>query len=474
MKRNEDGIVDDWTYWEVETLDLKRDIYEKLLEWKKKDSGLVLELEGARQVGKTYILNKFAVENYQNYFYINMLQSSGKEFLQCLQKTKEWEPGQMRREHPIHDAFALYDGRFKDTKDTIVVIDEIQESAEVYSCIRQFARDFQCYFIVTGSYLGKTLEKEYFLPAGDVEKLVLNSLSYEEFLYAVGKYDLYEEADLYGESNHSIYDELKHWYEVYLKIGGYPAVVKTYLETGDFAACEEVLLQIVHIFMDESSRYFDSILDISLFEQIFPAVAQTMVKEKKGANDLVTELSKIIYKEESNRITKKTINYLLGWLYRSHIIGYCGKVNNGDRLDTTYNCRFYFRDMGIAQIFLRMSGADAATRAGIVNENFVYLYLLEALRKLQIAGATPNFGTYKEGEIDFFVISRTDDKVYGIEVKAGKSIGKTANLLLHDQKVDYLYLLKGDTYGGILDDVKYTVPIYLSGRLTFDKGIEIQ
>ena len=120
---------------------------------------------------------------------------------------------------------------------------------------------------------------------------------------------------------------------------------------------------------------------------------------------------------------------------------------------------------------MRMSGADAATRAGILNENFVYLYLLEDIAKLQIAGVTPNFGTYKEGEIDFFVISRIDDKAYGIEVKAGKSIGKTVNLLLKDEKVDYMYLLKGDTYGGVLDQVKYTVPIYLTGKVTFDKGI---
>ena len=452
-------------------MDLKRDIYEKLVDWKRRDSGLVLELEGARQVGKTYILNKFASENYQNYFYMNMLQTSGQDFLRCLSKVREWEPGQPRREHPLHDAFALYDSRFSDDKNTIVVIDEIQESAEVYSCIRQFAREFQCHFIVTGSYLGKTLEREYFLPAGDVEKLVLNSLSYEEFLYAAGKYELYKEAELYGGSDHRIYDELKHWYEVYLRIGGYPAVVKKYLETGDFAACEETLMQVVDVFIDESSRYFNSVLDISLFEQVLPAVAQTMVREKKGTSDLVTELSKIIYKEESNRITKKSINYLLGWLYRSHIIGYCGKVNNGDRLDVTFNCRFYFRDIGVAQIFLRMSGADAATRAGILNENFVYLYLLEDIAKLQIAGVTPNFGTYKEGEIDFFVISRIDDKAYGIEVKAGKSIGKTANLLLKDEKVDYVYLLKGDTYGGVLDQVKYTVPIYLAGKVTFDKGI---
>ena len=57
--------------------DLKRDIYRNLLEWKKNNSGKVLEIEGARQVGKTYIISKFAKENYKTYLYINMVQTSG-------------------------------------------------------------------------------------------------------------------------------------------------------------------------------------------------------------------------------------------------------------------------------------------------------------------------------------------------------------------------------------------------------------
>ncbi len=55
------------------TIELKRDIYEELLQWKKNNSGLVLEVEGARQVGKTYILDKFAREQYEQYIYINMI-----------------------------------------------------------------------------------------------------------------------------------------------------------------------------------------------------------------------------------------------------------------------------------------------------------------------------------------------------------------------------------------------------------------
>lgn len=77
------------------------------------------------------------------------------------------------------------------------------------------------------------------------------------------------------------------------------------------------------------------------------------------------------------------------------------------------------------------------------------------------------FGLYKGGEIDFLVNSRENYKTYGVEVKFGKTEGKTAQLLLKDEKVEAVYFLKGDTYGGIADR-KITVPIYLVGRLQFD------
>lgn len=112
-----------------EGMDLKRTIYQDLLNWKTEDSGKVLEVNGARQVGKTYILDKFAKENYKTYIYINMVQSSGTRFLKCLESVQgEWKPGMKREEKVIHKALGLYDDRFTDCKDAIVVIDEIQES----------------------------------------------------------------------------------------------------------------------------------------------------------------------------------------------------------------------------------------------------------------------------------------------------------------------------------------------------------
>lgn len=449
-------------------LELKRDIYEKLIEWKKQDSGKVLELNGARQVGKTFILDKFARENYKRYFYINMIQTSGKEFVECYHAATNWKPGEKRIERPLQKTFELFDETFVDDKNTIVVVDEVQESAEVYSMIRQFARDFSCHFVVTGSYLGKTLSKEYFLPAGDIDTMVLDTLSYEEFLGTVGLRNVYDNLDLYGQGKPEEYEELKKWYDVYIQIGGYPAVVKCYLETKDMEKCKEELANIIRIFVNESERYFDDVLEVNLFEQLFSSIAQSMIKESKGSSDLISELSKIIFSDESDRITKKSVNRAIAWLYRSHIIGYCDKISECNLMDVSYHSRFYFQDIGVARHFLRIAGANQATVEGIINENFVYFYLECLIRERKLAGTSPAFGIYKGGEIDFFVRSLENDKNYAIEVKSGKNIGKTANMILQDGKADYLYLLKGDTHGGMVEKKKFTVPIYLIGRITFD------
>ena len=452
----------------LNTVELKRDIYKRLLEWKRENTHKVLELEGARQVGKTFILDKFAKENYKVQIYVNMAQTSGQEFLACLEQATAWQPGMKRKERPIHEALSLFHGEFEDNKDTIVVIDEIQESSKVYSMIRQFAREFECDFIVTGSYLGKTREKDFFLSAGDVDSLTMTSLTFAEFLEAAGKRELYETIDLYGASDHAQYDELKHWFDVYLHIGGYPEVVKAYLETGNLEQCADIIESLIRIFVKESGRYFESPLETATFEKVFSSIATMMLKEKKGTKDLITDLTSIIFKEESGRIAKKTVNYAISWLYLSHQLGYCSKSVNCDNLNLVENCRYYFMDLGIANYFLSLTGSMQETIDGCLCENFVYLMLLERIRRREIAGQVPWFGTDEEssGELDFYVRSRLNHKNYGLEVKRGNEIAVTANKLLDKGRLDFVYSLK-NTYGGINEN-KRAVPLYLAGRIPFD------
>ena len=82
-------------------MELKRNIYGKLIQWKEQNTGRVLELQGARQVGKTYILKKFGEEYFRKMVYINMADISGQNFLECLSAAAAWKPGEPRIVKPL-------------------------------------------------------------------------------------------------------------------------------------------------------------------------------------------------------------------------------------------------------------------------------------------------------------------------------------------------------------------------------------
>lgn len=452
-------------------MELRRNIYKKLLAWKKENTGRVLELQGARQVGKTYILKKFGKENFSKMVYINMAETTGKHFLQCVSIAMEWEPGKPMEETPIRKALELYDETFKDNKDTVVIIDEIQESAEIYNQIRTLAREFQAYVIVTGSYLGRTIEPDFFLPAGDMDHMVMESMTFDEFLDVFDERELYEKIDLYGKGRTEDYKKLMEYYGIYQKIGGYPAVVACYAEYRDLNKCMGLISDLINVFSDESKRYFEDIIDINMFQKLFNAIALLMMQEKQGIRDLTAELSKIAYQEESGRTTKKMINHAISWLQESHIIGYASKAVDCDYKQIKDNSRYYFLDLGIAYYFLSRTGAPYDVIKGLLAENFVYLVLRRRIENThEIAGLVPWFASYEKikGELDFYVRSLVDYKNYGIEVKSTDASAKTARKLLEDGKLDYLYLLKGETMGGIADGRIFTVPLCLADRIEFE------
>ena len=267
-------------------MDLQRTIYQDLLKWKEEASGKALEVNGARQVGKTYILDKFAKENYRNYIYINMVQSSGRAFLECLDSVrKEGKTGVTGEEKPIHKTLTLFDDCFVDCKDTVVVIDEIQESPKVFFMIRKMARDFEANFIMIGSYLGKVFNTEYALPTEDMNILSLATLSFEEFLMAVGKSETNQVSDLFDTDLSEQYGELKSWYAVYCQIGGYPEVVKKYIEKKDIVACKKEIVKIIRNFMWDYECYNGDILKVDLLEQTLLDIVMSMLKTKNISNN---------------------------------------------------------------------------------------------------------------------------------------------------------------------------------------------
>lgn len=464
-------------------LELERDIYVDLINWKKNHSKQVLLLEGARQVGKTHIIKKFAKEQYKHVIYINLLDDSGEMFLEC---DEELHADIRNHKFNINDnalkeLFKRYDEKFVDNSDTIIIIDEIQESYKIYNKIRGLSRELESHVVVTGSYLGRVVNnKEFWSPVGDVYAMQAYPLSFQEFLKAFDLFKLYLELDLYGGSDKEDYEKISNMFSIYSVIGGYPAVVVTLKETGEIAECRKIISNIVRIFCEESARYFNNniikesenglvnnIIDVNMFNHTLESITKLLVNEKKGfKEDSFNEaLQKVVRKEYSSNISKDVCHRAISWLESAKIIRYCNKIINCNINDFRAKQRCFFTDLGIATHLLNLAMTSASDESGLINEIFVFNCLDRSLDN------TPAFATLNNGELDFLVKSDYDSKLYGIEVKSGKNSGKTISDALSSNKIDYALYLKGNTLGGIDKEKNIiTMPIYLFERFKFDIG----
>ena len=451
-------------------IELERTAYKKLLEWKKNAGRSTLEVSGARQVGKTYLVNKFADKEYKQKIYINLLELSGELFLNQYEKLWSEMTQGKRFENPVYELIRRYEPSFTDSPDTVVIIDEIQESAEIYNRVREFTRQLSSDFIITGSYLGRVLNKEFKYSAGDLDSIEIQTLSFEEFLRAMGKWELYDQLDIYGGSGETVYKKLEELYQIYCTIGGYPAVVLSYLEQKNIEQCQAVLEKIVHLFANESRRYFEDILEYDTYENIFTSVARILVKEKKGldADSFSEELQSIVIKEYSSNLSKAEVNRAIDWLYSAGIIGFAGKLTGCDILSYKAKSRAFFMDLGLTTYFLTQTGCASGDIQEVVNENFVFLDLRRRISfPREIALETPAFATWGNYEIDFYVKSIKGQHTYAVEVKSGKNSSRTMDEVLEKKKADYILYTKGKTHGGVKDHI-YTIPIYGLAKFRFE------
>ena len=373
-------------------------------------------------------------------------------------------------QNPIYELIKRYQPEFEDSEDTIVIIDEIQESADIYNRIREFTRTLKCDFIITGSYPGRILKKEFKYSSGDLDYLEICTLGFEEFLTALDRIDLYENMSLCGESDAEIYKELNELYNDYCMIGGYPSVVLKYLEKAPLQDCQAELFKIIRLFTNESRRYFEDILDDAVYENLFAGVARILAKEKKGFEEdsYSEELQGIVVRDYFGNITKASVNRAIDWLYSSGIIGFAGKLPECSILDFKAMARCYFMDVGLANYFLTKAGIPKAAVSGIINENFVYLDLRRRIaHPSEIALETPAFATLGNGEIDFYVKVLGSERTYAVEVKSGKNSGKTVLEILEKKKADYVLYAKGNTCGGRSDNT-ITIPIYGISKFEFE------
>ncbi len=435
---------------------LQRDVQHDLEQWRCGWSEYVLYLTGARQIGKTTELLKFAYKNYEQIIYVNLADED------ILRNFENLVIANSIRFGMIHYCRAARLEEYTDSPKTILIIDEIQESSKVYNSIRALQSELKCHIAVTGSYLGKTLNAKYFKPAGNTREIEMQPLSFLEFCRAYQADDLLQTIDIYGGSSGEDYVRLTNLYQTYTQIGGYPAVVKKYMESQNEQSCYEVIKTIMQRFTEESASYFNNDKCAIVFDNVFKAAFMNMVKEKKGtALHDIQEITEFVKEDTKEHVSRSEINKVLAWLKYSKIIGSCDLYNQGNVNDILSERRFYFMDCGIARYIASLTPVKNETVEGMIAENFVYSELYRLYQKGMLKGDKPCCSVYDNYELDFMLVDK-DDKKYGVEVKSRKSDKhRSLDFYLSKKFIDDAYVAE-ITRGGRGKQVK-SIPIYTVG-----------
>lgn len=444
-------------------IELERDVQKQLAAWKEKRHQTVLQVEGPRQVGKTHEVKKFAYMHYDRVIYVNLVRDEfgfedllpEKDFMTKYCREAGLEP-------------------YCDNENTILVIDEIQESQVVYNSIRDIRERLACDILVSGSYLARTVNsKDFFLPAG-IAYIRMSPLSFREFCRALDLEECLLKICPYGGADAESYEKLENAYQVYRHIGGYPQVVTTYIKNRSESDCMEILGDLIRTFTAESSRFFSNSMALSIFNEVYKAVFVQMAEEKKGTGktflEFVTNFVKDSVKEP---VSRNEVRMASSWLFYSGIIGYCDLYNNGDITDVVSNRRAYFADTGIANYISNLVTVPKSSVEGMLTETFAYVELnrlyQEPVGIKEVRGDKPCFSICGDYELDFVVVNHNDARI-GVEVKTGNNRARSLEYFREKGLIDKAY--KAIPAKGSVGDKYATIPVYLVGRKDLYKSCQ--
>jgi len=228
---------------------LKRTVYNTLVTWKKERNRHPLLLRGARQVGKSFVVNEFGKNEFKSVVVLNFERNP--EYKDIFSTYNPVE---------IVERIILYTGKKIENGETLLFFDEIQECPQAIMSLRYFYEEMSdLYIIGAGSLLEFTLHAENFrMPVGRVQYLYMYPLSFGEFLNAIGekalhKYILsFENISNITDSLHSRLIELTRKYFI---LGGMPAVINEYVQSHDIIKCQRIQSSIIETYIDDFSKY---------------------------------------------------------------------------------------------------------------------------------------------------------------------------------------------------------------------------
>ena len=245
----------------------------ELITWKNKQNRLPLILKGARQVGKTWLLNEFGRRAFDDVMYINFENAPG---------LKEIFDGDISPHRLIDFLGALHGKRIK-PQETLLIFDEVQEIPRALTALKYFAEAAPEYVICcAGSLLGVALHKGTSFPVGKVDYLTLQPFSFEEFLLANNEDMLLEFARNNGicPFPKAMADKLADYLKLYFVIGGMPAAVASWLDTRDFSVVEKRQRDILETYENDFSKHAPKNI-VPKLRHLWNSVPSQLAKENK-------------------------------------------------------------------------------------------------------------------------------------------------------------------------------------------------
>ena len=441
-----------------------RDIQKDLMHWKQDPEHGILQLEGARQIGKTTEILKFAYRNYKYVIYVNLASDMYKFQKACEQDINYFTMLDYTERAHLPG--------YVDNRDTILIIDEIQENMEMYNNIRTFANNLNCEIIVTGSYLGRLLvglkkpdedtDKKAFIPTG-IDLLNMYPLSFAEFCRVFNAEDTLMSISLYGESSDRKYKKLDKLYDIYRQIGGYPAVIKEYIKTQDISACHMRIGNLLELFKAESREYFHDEVEIEIFDMVYDYTLYEMCSNHAGTDKrTIKDVTRIVEDKTKGMTSTRELRNAITWLRYSGILGTCILAENGETSFSTVK-KFYFIDCGVTSYLAKRANIDASSLDGIITETFAFDELIRLYSKnTKDPKVRPYlyYGRLGNYELNFLVCG-TDNNKYGIEIKTNTGDPKSLKQFLNKRIVDKGIVAKR-TKGGHSEKLD-TIPIYTVG-----------
>ena len=448
---------------------LKRKIESVLAEWRNSESKKPLVIKGIRQCGKTYIVRKFAEENYESVIYMNFILEPDK---------KTAFIGNMDVDTIILNLSALIPGsRFINGK-TCIILDEIQECREARTALKSFQIDGRFDIIATGSLLGvrgygksgKNAENgQDSIPVGYETVVEMYPLDFEEFLWANGMNDkvinsvksCFEKEAAVPEGIHNVMMELLYRYVI---VGGLPEVVNKFLETKNIELIYQVQRNLIAEYEEDMIKYADD-ADKARIRECFESIPKQLARDNKKFQYSVV------------RKGGRSSQYIgsIQWLEDAGLVRRCYNTQitelplEGNSIKDCF--KLYTTDIGLLVAMLDYGTQADILRGnllgykGAIFENLMADFLCKSGQKLYY------FQKESGLELDFLVRYKGECVVLEVKAKSGKA--KSLKTVLKNKNVYHVnHAIKLGKYNVGREEEVFTIPLYM-GFLIKDKLADI-